>query len=111
MKKQVKIEIKKGKIIHNADTVKDTFTSADDGFYILTLEDVQPLKTPRDYQNAYFAMVDIVAQHTGNDRYTVHENFKKLKNVETTKDMETDAWRHVHQEFKWWAFNEFECIV
>jgi hypothetical protein len=111
MKQQVKIEIKKGKVIHNADKIRDLMSSADDGFYIWTLEDVQPLKTPREYQNAYFAMVDVVAQHTGNDRYTVHEGFKVAKTVQTTKDMTVEQWKELHHDFRWWAFNEFNCIV
>lgn len=111
MRIQTKIEVKKGKIIHGADRIKDHFSSLDDGYYVLTIESVLPLKTPRDFQNAYFAMVDIVAKHTGNDRYTIHEEFKKKHNVETTKDIDNAQWGKIIDTFKWWAFNEFDCIV
>lgn len=49
---QVRIDVKKGKIVSNADKVKDYFTSLDDGTYIITIERVNPLTTPRDCQKA-----------------------------------------------------------
>lgn len=107
---QVRIDVKKGKIVSNADKVKDYFTSLDDGTYIITIERVNPLTTPRDCQKAYFDKVDIAVACTGNSRYIIHDEFKKHAGIDTTKDLNISDWRKLLSKFSWWAYDKFDCI-
>lgn len=108
---QVQVEIKKGKVITNNEKLKDFITSRDDGIYIISIDRVNPLTTTRDYQKAYFDKVDIAVDCTGNNRYTIHEEFKKHSGIDTTKDLSILEWRKLLMTFSWWAYNKFDCIV
>jgi hypothetical protein len=108
---QVVTEILKGKIVKNGDKLKDIFSSIEDGTYIISVNRVNSLVTPRDYQKAYFDMVDIAVSETGNARYVIHDEFKKHAEVESTKDLGILEWRDLLQKFRWWAYNNFDCVV
>lgn len=108
---QIEIELKKGKIILNADKVKDIFLSSEDGKYIMSLDKINPLVTVEDYRKAYFSKVDIAGLSTGNDRYTIHKSFKDHYKVESTKDFTPAEWKNFIGTFTWWAYNKLDCIV
>lgn len=108
---QVRVDVKKGRIVTNGDKVKDYFTSLDDGTYVISIDRVNPLVTPRDYQKAYFDMVDVAVAETGNARYTIHDEFKKHSGIESTKDLNEVEWKKLLNKFRWWAYDKFDCIV
>jgi len=108
---QVKVDIKKGKIVTNNTQVRDFITSREDGEYIISIDRINPLTTTRDYQKAYFDKVDIAVECTGNDRYTIHDAFKKHSEIESTKDLDILEWRKLLVKFQWWAYSKFDCIV
>ena len=98
---QLKVEVKKGKVISNNDKLKDYFSSLDDGEYIISIQRINPLVTPRDFQKAYFDKIDICVMHTGNDRYTIHNEYKKHSNIESTKDFDLLQWKAFLEKFTW----------
>lgn len=108
---QARIEVEKGKIIKNGDKVREYFKSLDDGSYIISIDRINPLVTPRDYQKAYFDKVDIAVSCTGNSRYVIHEAFKSHSGTESTKELDIKQWRDLLQKFSWWAYDTFDCIV
>lgn len=108
---QVKVEVKKGKIVSNNTTLRDYFTSLDDGEYIISIDRINPLISPRDFQKAYFDKIDICVSCTGNDRYTIHEAFKEHSAIESTKDLDVKDWRDLLGKFSWWAYDTFNCFV
>ena len=111
MKIEVPIKIGKGKIIQNSLRVKDYISSFDDGDYILTIQSINPLTTPRDCQNAYFAMVDICVSSTGNPRYIIHDSFKAAQQVATTTKFTVPEWKDYLEKFKFWAYDKMDVIV
>lgn len=108
---QVQIESLKGKVIKNKETLRDFFTSLDDGSYIVSIDRVNPLLTPRDLQKAYFDKIDTCVMHTGNTRYVIHEEFKKHAGIESTKDLEVKEWKEILSKLGWWAYEKFDCII
>lgn len=108
---QIKITVENGKVVENNDRIREIFNSLENGQYIFSIDAINPLLNTRDYQNAYFAMVDTCVQHTGNSRYVIHNEFKKEQKVETTSDFDIIQWKTFLNQFRWWAYNEFDCIV
>lgn len=105
------VEVKGGKIIRNGDKIRDFVGTLEDGSYVVTLERANLLLTERDCQKAYFDKVDICVAHTGNDRYTIHEEFKKYSETPTTTNLTVEQWRELLRKFEWWAHNNFNCLV
>lgn len=107
---QVQVQINKGRVTQNGDKLKDFINSREDGSYIITIDRINPLVTPRDYQKAYFDKIDIAVSCTGNDKYTIHNEFKKHYGIDTTKDLAIGDWRKLLTSFTWWAYNNFDCV-
>ena len=108
---EVGFKMTKGKVSDGRQKMADAISSLDDGNYVMTLTQINPLLIERDYQNAYFAMVDTCVQHTGNRRYVIHEAFKKEKNIESTANLSIVEWKKVLKEFQWWAHDKMDVIV
>lgn len=108
---QLPIQVKRGKVVKNSEKIKEYFSSLGDGDYVLTIERINPLVTTRDYQKAYFDKVDICVSSTGNDRYTIHDEFKKHSGIDSTKDLSNIEWKNLLKQFTWWAYSKFDCIV
>lgn len=106
-----RITILKGKITKGRDNFADIITSLDDNEYTVSFTVVNPLISERDYQKAYFAMLDTCVMHTGNNRYTLHEMFKEEKEIKTTKNLSVGQWQKVLKEFQWWAFGKMDVIL
>ena len=111
MKVEIPITLVKGKIVDNKQKVADHFTSLDDGTYILTIQSINPLTTTRDYQNAYFAMVDICVSSSGNARYIIHDSFKAAQGVASTTNFTVQDWKTYIEKFKFWAYDKMDVIV
>lgn len=73
---QTRIEIQNGKLISGKESLKNILRSADDGLYMIKLEEWQTAKTKR--QNAFFhgPVVDAYSEYTG---YTKTEAKYMLK--------------------------------
>lgn len=108
---QVRIEKKLGKIISGSDKLKDCFSTLDDGGYVISIDKINPLITPKDYQKAYFSMLDTCVRCTGNARYVIHDEFKKFSEIQTTTNLDVIGWRKILDKLKWWAYDKFDCIV
>ncbi len=114
---QTRVYVEKGKVVKGNSILVDVFSSLMDGYYDVSVTGVNPLITERDYQNAYFAMIDVCARHAGNTRYDVHDYFKdfigkKLDDANiSTKSLDIPGWRNWNEEFRWWAFNNYDCVV
>lgn len=108
---EVQIQMQKGKMVGNNTYVKDLISSLDDGRYVLTIQPINPLISSRDYQNAYFAMVDTCVAATGNSRYVIHEAFKKESKVDSTRHFDEIRWKDYLSKFRFWAYNNMDVIV
>lgn len=82
-----------------------------DGKYIVDVRSLNPLKTEREFQNEYFALIDLVRNVTGDTRYSIHETFKDYRKVETTKDFSLQDWVDFIAAFKWYYYNEADIIL
>ena len=108
---EIGFTISKGKIVEGRDRLADIISSLDDNKYVMTITSINPLVTERDYQKAYFAMIDTCVQHTGNRRYVIHEMFKNDKEIESTSTLSISQWKKVLIDFQWWAHNKMDIIV
>lgn len=84
--------------------------SLPDGRYIVQIRELGG-KTLRDYNEQYFAMIDIIRDHSGDDRYTLHDMFKTHEEIQTTKDFTLEDWVRFIDALKWWAFNNYDLLV
>lgn len=83
----------------------------EDGKYLIKINPIKALKTLREFQNEYFALVDTVVSTTGSTRYEVHEAFKNERKIETTKDFNLDDWVNFIEAFKWYYFNKADILL
>ena len=111
MRIEVPFRIQKGKIVDNSQKIRDHITSLDDGTYVMTVQSINPLVSERDFQKAYFAMIDICVASTGNARYIIHDAFKAESEVQTTKNFSVEQWREHLEKFRYWAYNNMDVIV
>lgn len=82
-----------------------------DGLYIIDIHNMNPLKTEREFQKEYFSLVDAVVDYTGDTRYTIHNRFKKERNIETTKDFSLQDWVDFIDHFRWYCFKNLDLIL
>lgn len=92
------------------DAIIHQLQNLDNGKYLLTIRSIE-LKTPRESQEQYFAMVDLVRDHTGNDRYSIHEEFKADQGVITTKNFSQEDWLKFIENFKWYVFKNMDLAI
>lgn len=111
MKIEIPVRIEKSKIVENRQQLADHITSLEDGRYVIIIQSTNPLITTRDFQKAYFAMIDICVMETGNDRYTIHNAFKISSEVDSTKDFTIVQWQDYLNKFRYWSYNELNVIV
>lgn len=83
----------------------------EDGKYLISVRSLNIQKTEREFQNEYFALVDIVRDYLGDTRYIIHDRFKKERNIETTKDFSLQDWIDFIEAFKWSQFKEHDLVL
>lgn len=81
-----------------------------EGHYFLNIIDLQD-KTPKGLQRHYFALVDIIVLDTGYGRYDIHNEFKQHSKIESTRDFSVEAWLQYIEDFKWFAFNNYNICI
>ena len=94
-----------------SDDLRTFFNSLDDGVYILNLRKINGSKTVRDFQNEYFALVESVSQITGNIKNEIHENYKLISNVQSTKNFSVENWLKFIFNFKKYYFDNLDIIL
>lgn len=97
-------------MVQNQEFVK-MLSDLEDGRYAVKVIRINEEKTLRDYQEQYFANLDIIVNHTGHGRYDIHDQFKLHENIETTKNLSEVEWVTLLDQLKWWAFKEFDIIL
>lgn len=90
--------------------IKESLDNLEEGKYLLTIQPIHP-KSNKEYQAHYFLMIDIVRNHTGNDRYTIHNDFKANQRIESTKNFSVDDWVLYLNDFRWWIFEKFDLAI
>lgn len=80
------------------------------GKYIINIRPLQA-KTPKEFQAQYFAQIDAVRDLTGNDRYSIHNDYKEHCGVETTKNFDTEDWIHFISDFQWYIYNNLNILI
>lgn len=107
---EIAFTIQKGKIVEGKQKIADIITSLDDNKYIMTITSINPLISERDYQSAYFAMIDTCVRSSGNRKHVIHEAFKKEYNIETTTTLSIVEWKKVLKDFQWWSYSKMDVI-
>lgn len=111
MRLEIPFELTNGKIIVGNQKIKDIISGLNDGQYVMVINSTNPLVTKQDYRKAYFAMVDTCVANTGNQRYTIHNEFKKHLGIESTNTFSLLEWKEALEKFKFFAYNTMDCIV
>lgn len=83
----------------------------EEGKYLVTVRSLNGNKTERDFQNEYFALLDMVSGHTGEQKYIIHEEYKAHRKVETTKDFSLQDWVNFIDAFKWKQYTDLDMIL
>ncbi len=92
------------------DKSEELLETLESGKYIISVRPFVP-KTQRQYLEQYFSMVDEAVMHTGNDRYTIHAEFKNHAGIGSTKELTTNEdWLNFIDKFKWWSLSKFDNI-
>ena len=82
-----------------------------DGKYVLNVRSLNPLKTEREFQNEYFALIDQVRDVTGEAKYMIHISFKKERKVESTTGFSLQDWVDYIEAFKWYYYKNADIIL
>lgn len=81
------------------------------GNYTFDIQEENTLTTPNECRAAYFFKVDMVQKHSGDERYDIHEAFKKARGIESTKDFTVTDWRNLIKQFQIYVFESYDIIV
>jgi hypothetical protein len=81
-----------------------------EGKYLISIRSLDN-KTLDDFRANYFALIDSVRDVTGNSRYTIHEDFKRERKIETTKDFDFQNWINFLEAFRWYYFAKLDLIL
>lgn len=96
MKRYHRAEIKNGKFISDKQRFNDSMASMPDGQYLWCLIKTQD-RTPRDWQNYYFAVLGEWSLDTGYTKDNLHQMvkadlFPELFTETSTTDLDADQW-------------------
>lgn len=97
--------------VNDINAFTDLLRGFDDGRYLVSVKKIGDAKTVKEWQEMYFAMCDIIRDSTGNDRYAIHNAFKAHEGITSTKELTEDDWFKFIENFKWWAFSEFDVVL
>ena len=113
MKRYHKAKIEKGKFVSNKERFKHMISTLPDGDYLFMLLKTQD-RTPRDWQNYYFAIVGEWSLDTGYTKDDLHqmvkaELFPQLYESETsTTSLDSDQWQVLMWNLENWLILKFE---
>lgn len=82
-----------------------------DGNYTFDINEENNLTTPKECRAAYFFKVDLVQKHSGDERYDIHEAFKKASGILSTKDFTVIDWRNLIKQFQIYIFENYDIVV
>lgn len=98
---------KKNKI---AEELINQLNSLENGKYLISIKPIGQ-RTVKDCKAHYFALVDTVRHFTGDDRYSIHENFKNHQGIESTKNFDINDWEKFIANFKWYVFEKLDLTI
>jgi hypothetical protein len=113
MKRYHKAEIKNGKFISDKQRFRQSIGSLPDGRYLFCLISTQD-RTPRDWQNYYFAILGEWSLDTGYTKDDLHqmiksELFPQVFETETsTTALDGDQWQILMWNLENWLILKFE---
>lgn len=107
----MRLEIEKVGGILFAEPLEKTLNTLGDGKYIIRIMYINDLKTPEDCRKYYFSLVDECVKATGHTRYEIHEFFKEYKEIETTKDMDSEDWHKFIDSFRGYAYDKMNVYL
>lgn len=112
MKRYHKAQIKDGKFISDRMKFREMISSMPDGSYLILLLKTED-KTPREWQNYYFAIIGEWSLDTGYTKDELHqmikdELFPQLFKVSSTTDLDTDQWKMLMWNLENWLIIKFE---
>ncbi len=82
-----------------------------DGNYTVSVEENNTLTTDKECRAAYFFKVDMVQRHSGDERYDIHEAFKKANGIESTKNYTVADWRNLIKQFQIYVFENYDIVI
>ncbi len=82
-----------------------------EGKYIVEIKPLNALKTEREFQKEYFSLLDQIVAFTGEQKYNIHTEFKKERNVETTGNFTLEDWITFIDALKWSYFKKLDLIL
>ena len=100
----------KNKIISGADELAKFLKSKDGNYRVIAMIE-NDITTPADCRAAYFRMVDTVRDHTGLNRYDIHNEFKAKKEIVSTKNLSVTDWRNLIKNFQTYTFETLDIII
>jgi hypothetical protein len=76
-----------------------------------TIQEENTQTTTKECRDAYFFKVDLVSKATGDERYDIHEAFKKAYYIGSTKDFSVVDWRNFIKKFQEYIFDNLDIII
>lgn len=112
MKKYQKAEVVKGKFISDKNRFKEMIANTPDGKYLFCLISIQD-RSPREWQNFYFAVLGQWSLDTGYTKDDLHqmakdELFPELTDKTSTGDLDADEWNVIMWNLENWLILKFE---
>lgn len=81
------------------------------GRYLCKLIPLNDNKSTREWQQYYFALVDLVSNHTGEYKQDIHSRFKQEYGIESTKELDSEHWNEYILSFKNYIFNNLDIMI
>lgn len=93
------------------ESIIKLLNSLEDGNYLVSIRKIDNLKTSKEHREHYFLLVDTCVNHTGYNRYEIHEMFKQHEEIASTKDFDPCDWVKFIESFKKYAFEKMDCVI
>jgi hypothetical protein len=113
MKRYHRAEIKDGKFISDKERFKQSIASMPDGKYLWCLIKTQD-RSPRDWQNYYFAILGEWSLDTGYTKDELHQMVKNelfpqlYEGKASTTELDVDQWNMMMWNLENWLILKFE---
>jgi len=107
---QFALVTKNGKTISGGKEIQN-YLKTTNGNYTLEINEENTQSTPDQCRAAYFFKVDLVVGATGEERYVIHERFKKEINIGSTKNFTIVDWRNFIRQFQEYIFKNLDIVV